>query len=118
MERKQGIEEQIDSVLGSAKQVKPVDTPFGFTDRAMQRIREQENKDSAVLPAFLKIAAILILAIVNSYTIVRIVNSPPQQTQEISVSAPANVNDLVSEYQANDFNEDILISNTVEHEQP
>ena len=114
MERKPGIEEQIDSVIGSAKKVNPVDVPVGFTDRAIQRLQEQRGKDASIMPALLKIAAILIIAVVNVYTIERIVNNPAQQAQEIS--APATVNDLVSDYQVNDMNDELITPNTVQHE--
>jgi hypothetical protein len=116
MERKHGIEEQIDSILESAKKVQPVEVPFGFADRAMQRLREQKQEVTSIWPAILKIAAVIILVVVNSYTVNYIINSPSQQPQE--VSAPASVNDLVSDYQVSDINDDILTPNTIEHEQP
>ena len=113
METKPNIEKQIDSVLESAKNIQPVDVPVGFTDRTMQRLTEEKKKNSSLYPALLRIAAIFILALVNIYTIDRIVNSPPQQ----QVSAPAGVNDLVSDYQVNDGTE-ITFEKTTSNEQP
>jgi hypothetical protein len=118
MERKQNIEEQIDSILGSAKKIQQVDVPFGFVDKAVQKLRKQQEVETSAWPAILKIAAVVILVIVNSYTVSYIINSPSQETQEVIAPESDNINALVTEYQASDFNEDILTSNITKHEQP
>ncbi|HTB07178.1 MAG TPA: hypothetical protein VK806_09520 [Bacteroidia bacterium] len=118
MERKQGIEDQIDSVLASARKINSVDAPSGFTERAMQRLNALNGIEFSIWPALLKIAAVVVLVVVNSYTAVYIINGPSQEQQEVIAPESDNINDLVTEYQASDFNEDILTPNNIEHEQP
>jgi hypothetical protein len=115
METKQNIEEQINTALESVKNIQPVELPYGFSDRVVNRIHVQHTnvRRLYVMPPLLKVAAMLILIIVNVFTLRLIVSPQPTQNPAQYVT----IRDFVNEYQINDLaNEELLTSNTPTHE--
>ena len=101
MERKHDIENLVSEALNSAKKINQVEVPAFFTDKTMNRIKAEKEHDYSFSPAgLLKIAAVLVLVIMNIYTIRYILNSSKQET-----SVTATVSDLVNEYQPGDNSE-------------
>lgn len=97
MERKHSIESRVNEALNSAKRINPVEAPAFFTDKTMNRLKAENERDYSFSSAgLLKIAAVLVLVIMNIYTIRYILNSSKQET---------SVNDLVNEYQPSDNGE-------------
>ncbi len=114
METNNNIERDIEKVLDAAKNIKQVDLPISFTEKAMQRI--SSAKPTPVVSAYflLKVAAILILVGLNVYTISRLFESPVSQTEQVKVS----MDDLVKDYQVTDVSNDWLNNKTTQNEQP
>jgi hypothetical protein len=102
MEPKPGIESKVNETLNSAKGINFVDVPAFFTEKTVNKLRTSiKEENSFSYSGLLKIAAILVLLIINTYTIKYILN--PQQ--ESVATSTATVNDLVNDYQPNDMSE-------------
>ncbi len=117
MESKPDIEEQVNAALQSARKIQPVELPFGFSDRIVNKLhtRHTNNVRSLyTLSPVWRIAAMFVLIIVNLYTLKLALSAQPQQ----SPSQYATIKDFVKEYQIYDNNEEILTTNTPTHEQP
>lgn len=101
MERKPDIETKINEALKSVKNVVPVEASAFFTDKTMQKLHTVERGYSLSYIGLLKIAAVIVLLIVNVYTIQYILNTK----QDSVSSATVTVKDVVNEYQPNDGTE-------------
>jgi len=103
MERKEEIKLQVDKILESVKGIKAVDAPAFFTEKTVSRLRASKSERTTFsYTSLLKIAAILVLLVVNTYTIRYILSTNQPDVATIST---ATVNDLVNEYQPSDANE-------------
>ena len=114
METKPNIEDQINAALQSAKNIQPVELPFGFSDKVVNKLEAKDNvRKLYTVSPLLKMAAMFIIILINIFTL-RLALSP-QQTQ--SPAQYATIKDFVSEYQINnDVNEELLTTNTPAHE--
>ncbi len=100
MKEKSAIEEQVDRCLKSIRNSSRVETPPFFAERTMRRMREQTNRNKRLgVGAILKIAAIIVLAVVNLYTIFYISGG---SKQEMNGANSAAAKEFVKEYQPND----------------
>lgn len=113
MESKTGIKEQVSKALNSSGKIGTVETPAFFTERTMQRLKASE-KDNNRFPsgAWLKMAAIVLLAVVNLYTIFYISGSSKQSSQ---AAMQATLKDFVNEYQPADSTI-VTIENNLDNE--
>jgi hypothetical protein len=103
MQAKPDIESKIKEALESAKRIKTVDAPAFFTDKTVNRLRASAaEKQTFSYTGILKIAAVIMLLLVNVYTIRYVLNS--RQPEVIAVNN-ATIKDFVSEYQPSDANE-------------
>lgn len=99
MEIKPNIETRINETLDSAKKLNQVDVSPFFTEKTLGRLHTSaEEKFSFSYMGILKIAAAIILLIINIYTI-RYIISPKQDNVNATT---ASVKDLLKEYQPND----------------
>lgn len=99
METKPNIEARINETLDSAKKLNQVDVPAFFTERTINRLRTSgQDKYAFSYTSVLKMAAAIILLVVNIYTI-RYIISPKQENV---ATTTASVKDLLNEYQPND----------------
>jgi hypothetical protein len=125
METNPNIEDQINKALQSVKNTEPVELPFGFSERVMNKLHSEkgaiETQQNNVRSFFhtasplLKLAAVFILIIVNIFTLRLILSPQPAQ----STTQYATVKDFVDQFQINenDVSEDLLTTNTPTHEQ-
>jgi hypothetical protein len=98
MDTKPVIEFKINETLNSAKKVNSVDVPAFFTEKTVNKLRASvKQEQSYSYKGLLKIAAIVVLLIANTYT-VKYILSPKQDT----TTNQFTVKDLVNEYQPND----------------
>ena len=115
METKPNIEEQINAALESVKNIQPAELSYGFLERVVSKLKARPAsniRNIYVMPPLLKVAAMLILIIVNVFALRLIVS--PQSTQ--NPAQYVTIRDFVNEYQINDTNEELLTSNTPTHE--
>jgi hypothetical protein len=113
MKRNTQIEHQVDEALNSAKRIQEVEAPAFFTDRTMNRIKSMHSGNHSFSSlAWLKIAAIIVLAVVNLYTIAHIFGGVGQ---EINPPGQATIKDLVNEYQPSDSTE-VTIENKIKYD--
>jgi hypothetical protein len=117
METNPNIEDQINRAFDSVKNTDPVELPFGFADKVMNKVQAKEDNVRRLytLSPLLKIAAVFVLILVNVFTL-RLALSP-QPTQN-PVQYTTTINDFVNGYQLNDANEELVTINTPTHEQP
>jgi hypothetical protein len=115
METKPDIEDQINAALQSAKNIQPVELPYGFSERVVSRLQRKDNVRSLyTLSPLLKVAAIFILILINVFTLRLALSPQPVQSPAQYVT----IKDFVNEYQINDPNEELLTTaNTTTHEQ-
>lgn len=114
METKQNIEDSINRALNSVKNTEPVELPFGFSDRVMNKIHAKENNVRSLytISPLLKVAAMLILILVNVFTLKLALSSQPTQSPTQYVT----IKDFVNDYHIYDTSEDLLTVNTPAHE--
>jgi hypothetical protein len=114
METKHNIEDQINAALQSARNILPVELPYGFSDKVMNRLHTKENNVRSVftLSPLVRIAALFILIIVNMFTLKLALSPQPVQNPAQFVT----IKDFVNDYQINDTNEELLTTNTPAHE--
>jgi hypothetical protein len=114
METNPNIEDQINRALKSVKNIEPVELPYGFSDKVMNRLHAQSNnvRSMYAVSPLLKVAAVFVLILINIFTL-RLALSP-QPTQ--SPSQYVTIKDFVNEYQINDANDELLTVNTPAHE--
>jgi hypothetical protein len=113
MEKKSNTEDRVNEALESAGKIMQVEVPAFFAERTLNRLRASENRKSVPLyPVLLKVAAVIALVALNTYTIQRItINSK----QDVSISKIATVKDFASEYQSNDANA-LTLETNITHE--
>ena len=116
METKTNIEEQINRAFESVKNTEPVELPFGFSDRVMNKLHEKPNNVRSIysMSPLLKVAAVFILILVNVFTL-RLAFFSPQPVQN-PTQYVTTINDFVNDYQINDTNEELVTLNTPAHE--
>lgn len=114
METKPNIEDLINKALSSVKNTEPVELPFGFSDRVMNKLHAKENNVRSLytISPLLKAAAMVVLILVNVFTLKLALSSQPTQ----SPAQYATIKDFVNGYNFNDANEDLLTVNTPAHE--
>lgn len=104
MERKQDIETRVNNTLESVRSIKPVDAPAFFTEKTVSKLRASKKSDyTFTYTGLLKIAAVIVLLIINVYTIQFILGSSKQDN--VAENTTATVKDLVNDYQPNDSSE-------------
>ena len=103
MENKSNIESKINEVLETARKVQQVETPAFFTDKTLQRLRiaKKEEKNFSKM-SLLRVAAVIVLLVINVYTIQYILSS---KQQNLASTNTTTVQDLVNDYQPNDRTE-------------
>ena len=116
METNQNIENEINRAFNSVKNTEPVELPFGFADKVMNKLHtKQDNVRSLfTISPFLKVAAVFVLIFINVFTL-RLALSP-QPTQSPAQYTTTTINDFVNDNQINDTNEELLTINTPAHE--
>jgi hypothetical protein len=114
METNPNIEDQINRALKSVNNIEPVELPFGFSDRVINRLHTQQNNVRSIytISPLLKVAAVFVLILINIFTL-RLALSP-QPTQ--SPAQFVTIRDFVNDYQINDTNDELLTVNTPAHE--
>lgn len=116
METKPDIENQINKAFHSVKNLEPVELPFGFTDKVMNKLHAEKNNVRSLfaLSPMLKIAAMITIILVNIYTLNLELssNTPPPST----TAQYAGINDFVSYYAINDANYELVTINKPVHE--
>lgn len=102
MTQKQDIESKIDQTLEVVKKISQVEAPAFFTEKTLNRLRNPKVQRFAFsgMP-ILKIAAIIVLLIVNVYTIQYIMGTNEESVTDSTIT----VKDLVNDYQPNDATE-------------
>jgi hypothetical protein len=116
METKLNIEDQINKALDSIKNIEPVELPFGFSDKVMNKLNSEKNNVRSLysFSPMLKVAAMITIVLVNVYTLKLALNSNTPLP-----SAPAqytSINDFVNEYGINDANYELVTNNKPAHE--
>lgn len=117
METRPDIEEQINRAFNSVKNTESVELPFGFADKVMNKIHANERgrvRNMYTISPLLKVAAMVVLIVVNVFTIKLALNSGSQPAQ--SPAQYGTIKDFVNNYQMNDANEELLTVNTPNHE--
>lgn len=100
MDTKFGIDDQVNDALHGAGKVGRVESPPFFTDRTMQKIKSSEKESNRTFyGSILKIAAIIVLAMVNLYTIYYIAGNSKKESQIVQ---QATLKDFINEYQPTD----------------
>lgn len=114
METNPNIKEQVNKALESVKNVQSIELPYDFADRVVSNLHTKENNATSLytLSPLLKVAAVVILIIVNMFTL-RLALSP-QAAQ--SPAKYVTIKDFVNGYQINDTNEELITLNTQAHE--
>jgi len=108
------IEDKVNAALQSVKNIKPAELPEGFSDRVVSRLHEKDNnvRSMFVFSPLLKVAAVFILILVNVFTLRFALSPQPIQNPSQKIT----IKDFVNEYQINDANEEVAITNTPAHE--
>jgi hypothetical protein len=104
MERNPEIETKINETLNDVKKVERLEAPAFFTEKTIQRLHASKPESSFSYSGLLKIAAIIVLLMVNAYTINYILSTNQDSTININSTA-ASVTDVVNDYQPNDATE-------------
>lgn len=114
METKPDIEDLINKALNSVKNTEPVELPFGFSDKVMRKLQAKENNVRSLysISPLLKVAAMLVIILINVFTLKLALSSQPAQSPTQYVT----IKDFVNGYHINDSNEDLLTVNTPAHE--
>ena len=114
MEMKANIEDQINAALESAKKIQPVELPYGFPDKVMNRVHAKEDnvRPMFIISPLFKVAAIFILILINVFTLRQVLTPQPVQNPV----QYGTIKDFVNEYQINDSNEEVVTTNTPAHE--
>src|ERR1700677_3123490 len=99
MERKQDIESKVNEALNSVKKVQRIEAPAFFTDKTMQKLHASQVQNTFSYSGLFKIAAIVVLLMVNVYTIKYILNTNQESTVNTNATS---VTDVVNEYQPSD----------------
>ena len=102
MERKTDIEFKVNEALNSVKKVQRAEAPPFFTDKTMQRLHTVNPNSAFSYSGLLKVAAIVVLLMVNVYTIKYILNTNQESTVNTNATS---VKDVVNEYQPTDATE-------------
>ncbi len=115
METNPNIEDQINRAFNSVKNTEPVELPFGFADKVMNKVYAKEDnvRNLYTMPAFLKVAAVFVLMLINIFTLRLALSSQPAQAP---VQYTTTINDFVNDYQLNDANVELVTANTPAHE--
>src|ERR1700677_2192230 len=115
METNKNIEDQINRALNSVKNTEPVESPFDFADKVMNKVHSKEDNVRHLysMPPFLKVAAVFVLMLINVFTLKLALSSQPAQAP---VQYSTTINDFVNDYQLNDANVELLTANTPSHE--
>src|SRR5579863_10181288 len=106
MEMKPDIEEQIKATLQSAKGISPCELPYGFSDRVLNKLQENNNnvRNIYTLSPLWRVAAVFILIVINVITLRLALSPQPAQ----STVQYGTIKDFVNEYQINDAGEEVV----------
>lgn len=108
------IEDLINRAFNSIKNTEPVELPYGFSDKVINRLHAKKDNVRSMysISSLLKVAAMVVLIVVNAFTLKlafspQPVQNPPQY---------ATIKDFVNDYQINDANDELATINTPAHE--
>lgn len=116
METKINIEDQINRAFDSVKNIEPVELPFGFSDKVMNKLHAEKGKVRSLysISPMLKVAAMITIVLVNVYTLKLAISSntplPPTPVQYTTI------NDFVNSYGINEGNYELVTINKPAHE--
>ena len=114
METKDYIEDQINRALNSVRNTEDVELPYGFSDKVINRLHSKKDNVRSLysVPVFLKMAAMLVLIVVNAFTLKLALSSQPTQNP----AQYGTIKDFVNGYQINDGNDVLATINSPAHE--
>lgn len=101
MKKNEHIETEVDKTLEMARFIKTIEPPASIYSNVMDRVHGEDSTRSGSIN-YLQWAAIGLLVLVNAMSYVSFLNSEDAKTQA-SVSAEVEIENLLSEYQINDF---------------
>jgi hypothetical protein len=117
METKLDIEEQINKALNSVKNMEPVELPFGFPDKVMNKLHSRKDNVRSLytFPSLLKVAAMITIVLVNVYTL-KLALTSSNSPLPAAPGQYTSINDFVSDYGINDANYEVVTINKPAHE--
>ena len=116
MKTKVDIEEQINKAFNSVKNIEPVELPFGFPDKVMNKLHSRKDNVRSLytFPSLLKVAAMITIVLVNVYTLKLALTS--NNPLPVASGQYTSINDFVSDYGINDANYELVTVNKPAHE--
>lgn len=114
METNMDTEDQINRALYSVKNTELVELPYGFADKVINKLHASKDNVRSLyaIPPLLKVAAMIVLVLVNVFTLKLAFSSQPVQSNSAQY---VTIKDFVSDYQI-DANDELVTINIPAHE--